>query len=290
MRSARTLLRGEAGYPARLAAAADAPPRLRLAGDLGSPGLTRVALVGSRDADEYGLEVTRALASGLARAGVSVVSGGARGVDGAAHAAALDAGGHTVVVMGTGVDVDYPAAHARLFARVLAAGGALLSEQEDGTQGAPWNFPRRNRIISGISDAVVVVRAGEKSGALITAEWARGQGVPVLAVPGNVDHPLSLGPLRLLQGGARAVGGAADVLAALGLSGQSELPLPGPRLEGPAAAVYGALSRSPQHADELARAAGLPPGTALAALLELELSGLAEQRPGQRFLRKGPGG
>jgi len=290
MRSARTLLRGEAGYPARLAAVDEAPPRLRLAGELGAPGLQRVALVGARDCDEYGLEMARSLAAGLAHAGVSVISGGARGVDGAAHAAALEAGGHTVVVLGTGVDVDYPAAHARLFARILAAGGALLSELEDGQEAAPWTFPRRNRIVSGLSDAVVVVRAGEKSGALITADWARRQNVPILAVPGNADHPLSRGPLQLLKAGARMVASAADLLEALGLHGQEQLPLSPPPLEGPAAAVYAALSRGPQHADELARAAGLAPGAALAALLTLELEGLAEQRPGQRFLRKGAGG
>ncbi|MBI5070526.1 MAG: DNA-protecting protein DprA [Deltaproteobacteria bacterium] len=289
MRSARTLLRGEPGYPARLAATDEAPPQLRLAGELGPPGVTRVALVGARASDDYGLDMARSLAAGLARAGVSVISGGARGVDGAAHEGALAAGGHTVAVLGTGVDVDYPVGNRRLFERILAAGGALLSELEDGTQGSPWSFPRRNRIISGLSDAVVVVRAGEKSGALITADWARRQRVPLLAVPGDADNPLSAGPLGLLRTGARLVTRAADVLELLGLAGQAELPLPGPELQGPAAAVWAALSRSPQHADELARAAGLPPGAALAALLELELSGLAEQRPGQRFLRKGAG-
>lgn len=289
MRSARTLLRGEAGYPARLAAIEEAPPRLRLAGDLGAPGLPRVALVGARDCDDYGLGVARALAVGLARAGVSVVSGGARGVDGAAHAGALEAGGHTLAVLGTGVDRDHPASNARLFERILAGGGGLLTELEDGAPALPHHFPRRNRIVSALSDAVVVVRAGERSGALITADWARRQGVMLLAVPGDVDHPLSQGPLQLFRAGARPVASAADVLAALGLAGQVELPLPGPRLEGPAAAAFAALTRSPQHADELARAAGLAPGAALAALLELELSGLVEQRPGQRFLRRGPG-
>lgn len=289
MRSARTLLRGEPGYPPRLSAMEEAPPRLRLAGELGPPGMPRVAVVGAREPDDYGLTMARCLAAGLARAGVSIVSGGARGVDGAAHAGALEVGGHTVAVLGTGVDVDYPASHARLFERILAAGGGLLSELEDGTQATTWNFPKRNRIISGLSDAVVVVRAGEKSGALITADWARRQQVPILAVPGDADHPLSAGPLGLLRTGARLVTRAADVLELLGLAGQAELPLAAPALLGPAAAVYAALSRSPQHADELARAAGLAPGAALAALLELELSGLAEQKPGQRFLRKGAG-
>lgn len=289
MRLARTLQRGETGYPARLAAVDDAPPTLRIAGELGAPGLPRVALVGARKSDDYGLEMARTLAAGLARAGVSVISGGALGVDGAAHEGALQGGGHTVAVLGTGVDIDYPACHARLFERILAAGGALLSELPDGHPPIAWTFPRRNRIVSGLSDAVVVVRADARSGALITADWARGQQVPLLAVPGDADNPLSQGPLGLLRAGARQATCAADVLEVLGLAGQAELPLPAPTLDGPAAAAYAALSRSPRHADEVAREAGLAPGAALAALLELELGGLAEQRPGQRFLRRGAG-
>jgi DNA processing protein len=291
MGSARTIQRDEAGFPPRLAAIAEAPMRLRLRGDLGAPGRPRAAVVGSRQCDDYGREMARAIAAGLARAGVSVVSGGARGVDGAAHQGALEAGGHTVAVLGSGVDVAYPPENAALFDRILAAGGALVSEHDDGQPASRWAFPRRNRIVSGLSDAVVVVRAGEGSGALITAEWARRQGVPVLAVPGEATHPLSRGPIELLRQGARVAASAADVLAVLGLAGQAELPLPelpGPELDAEAAAVYAALSGTARHAEELARAAGLEPGAALAALLGLELDGLAEQRPGQRFLKIAP--
>lgn len=287
MGSARTILRGEAGYPPRLAAIEEPPGKLRLRGDLGAP-LCRVAVVGARRCDEYGREMARSIAAGLARAEVSVVSGGALGVDGAAHQGALDAGGHTVAVLGGGVDVVFPAEHGPLFDRILAAGGALVSEQEDGHPPERWTFPRRNRIVSGLCDAVVVVQAAEGSGALITADWARRQGVPLLAVPGEATNPLSQGPIGLLRHGARVAGSAADVLRALGLEGQAELPLPGraaPELDGETAAVYAALSRTPRHAGQVAQAAGLEPGAALAALLALELEGLAEQRPGQRFLK-----
>lgn len=291
MEPARTILRGGAGFPPRLMAVDPAPARLRVRGQLGAPGLPRVAIVGSRDCDAYGAALAVSLASGLARAGVSIVSGGARGIDGAAHEAALDAGGHTVAVLGTGVDVAYPREHAGLFERIVARGGALLSEHDDGEQPRRGHFPQRNRLVSGLADAVVVVQAAEGSGALLTARWARRQGVPLLAVPGEVGNPRSVGPIALLREGARVAATAADVLAAIGLPAQPELPLGGgdaPALDGNLAAVWGALTRAPRHADEVARAAGLAPGPALAALLALELDGLAEQQPGQRFLRRAP--
>jgi DNA processing protein len=284
MEASRTVRPGDGQYPESLARVAGRPEVLRLRGTLG--GQRRVAVVGSRLPDEYGVDLARAIAGGLARAGLTVVSGGALGIDGAAHEAALEAGGHTVAVLGTGVDVCYPAAHRALFARILEAGGALVSEQPDGTRGLPGNFPRRNRIVSGLSEAVVVVRAGERSGALITAAWARAQGVPVLAVPGDVRDPLSAGTTALLRGGARAAASAEDVLAALGVDAPKERQLPLPRLCAGESALLSALARRPRHADEVARAAGLAPGAALAALLALEVQGLCEQRPGHYFLRR----
>jgi DNA processing protein len=282
--SARTLRPGDGLYPDALAQIAERPAELRVRGSLS--GGRRVAIVGSRHPDEYGGDLARSLAEGLARAGLSVVSGGALGVDAVAHEAALDAGGHTVAVLGTGVDRVHPASHRALFARILASGGALVSEQPDGTPGWRGNFPARNRIISGLSEAVIVVRAGDRSGALITASWARSQGVPVLAVPGDVRDELSAGTTALLKGGARAVASAADVLAALGLDAPEERQLPLPALAGDESALMSALARRPRHADEVARAAGVPPGAALAALLVLEVRGLCEQRPGHYFLRR----
>jgi DNA processing protein len=289
MESVSTFRPGDGRYPAALALVPGAPAALRVRGDPGE-GRRRVAVVGARALDEYGEDLAREIAGGLARAGVSVISGGALGTDAVAHRAALDAGGHTVVVLGTGVDVCYPASHRALFARVLEAGGALVSEQPDGTPGFRSNFPARNRIISGLAEAVVVVRATAKSGALITASWARAQGRLVLAVPGDVRDPLTEGPLGLLRAGARPVASAEHVLEAIGMGlaarpepAQRELPV----LERSQAALLSALSRRPRHADEVARDAGVATGAALAGLLSLELAGLCEQRPGHYFLRRG---
>jgi DNA processing protein len=283
MEAAQTLRPGDGRYPDALARIPERPDALRLRGSLGSA--RRVAIVGSRLCDEYGLDLARSIAAGLARAGLSVVSGGALGVDAAAHEAALEAGGHTVAVLGTGVDVSYPARHRALFAEILAGGGGLLSELPDGTPAAKQHFPRRNRIVSGLSEAVVVVRAGAQSGALITAAWAKAQGVPVLAVPGDVRDPLSEGTTALLRGGARVAASAGDVLAVVGVSPPEERQLALPTLGGDEAALYGALGRRPRHADEVARAAKVAPGAALAGLLALEVRGLCEQRPGHYFLR-----
>ncbi len=285
MREPHTIRPGDGLYPGALARVADRPAELRLVGSLGRP-TARVAIVGARLADEYGLDVARSLAAGLARAGVSIVSGGARGVDAAAHEGALEAGGHTVAVLGTGVDRVYPAGHRDLFERIVEAGGALLSELPDGTRAWKASFPRRNRIVSGMSDAVVVVRAGEKSGALITAEWARSQGVPLFAVPGDVRDELSAGPLGLLRRGARVAASAEDVLPAIGVGAPAALQMPLPVLGARESALLSTLGRRPRHADDVARAAGLATGAALAGLLSLEMEGLCEQRPGHYFLRR----
>ncbi len=281
----RTIRPGDGHYPAALARIAGAPAELRLLGSLGEPA-RRAAIVGSRLTDEYGADLARSIAAGLARAGVSVVSGGALGVDAAAHEGALDVGGHTVAVLGTGVDVCYPAEHRALFERIVASGGALVSEQPDGTRGFKGNFPKRNRIVSGMSDAVVVVRAGKGSGALITADWAVTQGVPLFAVPGDVRDPLSLGALALLRRGARVAAGAEDVLAVLGIEGAPERQIELPALGAEESALLAALGRRPRHADDVARASRVPAGAALAGLLALEIMGLCEQRPGHYFLRR----
>ena len=282
----RTLRPGDGEYPDALSTVAQAPEQLRVRGDL-RPRAPRVAIVGPRRADEYGLSVARELAAGLARAGVTVVSGGAAGVDAAAHEAAIRAGGHTLAVFGTGLDVLYPSENRRLFARILEAGGAHVSQFRDDQAGAQWTFPERNRVVSGMSRAVVVVQAQSGSGALITADHAFAQGRKVMAVPGDVRSALSAGPHALLRRGAVLVESAQDVLAGVGLSGQLTLEMPAePSLEGPEAALYAALARVPQHADDLARLAGISVGPALAGLLALEVRGLCEQRPGHYFARR----
>ncbi len=290
----RTLERGGEGFPERLSRIVRSPERLRVRGVLGPPTERRVALVGQRHSDDYGLRLARDMGRDLVRAGVCVVSGGAEGIDGAAHAAALDAGGRTIAVLGSGVDVVYPAVHRGLFQRILEEGGALLSELADGAPPARWTFPERNRIVSGLSEAVVVIRAGSRSGALITAQWARQQGVPVLAVPGDVYEEGSQGPHALLRSGARLATSAADVLAALGIEGQLRLPLAeepnrqdeAASLVGEEKALWAALGRAPRHADALARDARLTAAEALSGLLLLELRGLCEQLPGHLFQRR----
>ncbi len=290
MDPAYTLRRGMDGWPAALLALADAPAQLRVRGTFARPGERRVAIVGSRKPDRYGVDLTIEIARELARAGVCVVSGGAEGIDAAAHRAALEVGGRTVAVLGTGLDVVYPTGHRELFEEIVRTGGALVSEYDDGAPGARWTFPRRNRLISAFSEAVLVTRAGARSGALLTEDWARRQGVPVLALPGDVREPGSAGPLELLRRGARVLTGAEDVFRVLGMTGQLALPTGSDAgadvLDRDETAVLAALGRVPLHADDVARTAGVGAGSALAALLVLEMRGLCEQRPGHYFLRR----
>jgi DNA processing protein len=220
--------------------------------------------------------VARALGRELAASGVLVISGLARGVDGEAHRGALEADGVTVAVLGCGIDRDYPAAHAQL-ARGICRRGLVVSEYAPGVEPAPWRFPARNRILAGLARATVVVEARERSGALITADFALEEGREVFAVPGEITSGLSAGTNALLRHGATPCTGAGDVLEALGLS-------PAPRADaqvGPAAAlVLTRLSDSPGRADALARSTGLEAGALAAALAELELAGLVAEGDG----------
>ena len=175
-----------------------------------------IALVGARACSSYGRSVTRSLARDLAAAGLVVVSGMARGIDGEAHRGALDAGGVTVAVLGCGVDRDYPAAHSEL-ARRICETGLVVSEYEPGVEPAPWRFPARNRIIAGLCRATVVIEARERSGALITADFALEEGREVLAVPGEITSSLSAGTNALLRLGATPVTCAGDVLEVFGI-------------------------------------------------------------------------
>ena len=180
-----------------------------------------VALVGARACSGYGAQVARMLARDLAAAGVTVVSGLARGIDGEAHRGALDADGRTVAVLGCGIDRDYPAAHAELARRIAETGG-IVSEYESGVEPAPWRFPARNRIIAALADAVVIVEARSRSGALITVDLAMEIGRPIYAVPGEITSALSEGTNDLLRHGwATALTSALDVLEALGIEGAS---------------------------------------------------------------------
>jgi DNA processing protein len=263
--------RSDPAFPRLLAAVHDPPPGLFVRGEaeldlLRGPA---IAVVGARGCSSYGRGVARSLGRELAAAGLVVVSGLARGVDGEAHRGALDAGGPTVAVLGCGVDRDYPATHAEL-ARRVAKAGLVVSEYAPGVEPAPWRFPARNRIIAGLCAATVVVEAQERSGALITADLALEEGREVFAVPGEITSSLSDGTNALLRLGATPLLSAADVLTTFGL-------VPGlvvPTADGTAATVLACLQRMPASADELVRTTRLEAGTLAAALTELELGGL----------------
>jgi DNA processing protein len=268
----RCIRRRDPSFPSLLAAIHDPPPRLFVRGLSDGALLDRpaVAIVGARACSSYGRSVTRFLARDLAAAGLVVVSGMARGIDGEAHRGALDGGGVTVAVLGCGVDRDYPAAHAELARRICETGGLVVSEYEAGVEPAPWRFPARNRIIAGLCRATVVIEARERSGALITADFALEEGRDVLAVPGEITSTLSAGTNALLRLGATPVTCAADVLEAFGI----EREIVGRATVGAVAnALLARLGEGPHTADELLRASAVDPGEGAAALIELELAG-----------------
>ena len=270
--------RSHSTFPPLLAAIHDPPAGLFFRGGAGCDVLSRpaVAVVGARACSAYGAHVARLLGRELGGAGLVVVSGLARGIDGEAHRGALEAGGLTVAVLGCGIDRDYPAAHAEL-ARRIAETGLVVSEYAPGVEPAPWRFPARNRIIAGLAAAVVVVEARERSGALITADFALDDGREVFAVPGEITSALATGTNRLLALGATPLTSPDDVLERLGVSRASAAT---PPLGAAAEAVRAALADAPASADELARATGLDPATLAAALTELELAGLASEAAG----------
>jgi DNA processing protein len=261
--------------PPLLRAIHDPPARLYLRGE-GDPELLArpaVAIVGARACSPYGAQVARMLGCELAGAGVVVVSGMARGIDGEAHRGALDSQGPTVAVLGCGIDRDYPAVHAAL-ARSITERALIVSEYEAGVEPAPWRFPARNRIIAGLCAATIVVEARERSGALITADFALEEGREVFAVPGEITSALSAGTNALLRLGATPLTAAADVLESLGIPAAEALR---PQVSDIAA---GLLERLPASVDQLVRATGLETAQVLAALAELELAQLAAEGDG----------
>ncbi|HYX75835.1 MAG TPA: DNA-processing protein DprA [Gaiellaceae bacterium] len=257
------------------------PPRvlyLRGAGEAELLARPAVAIVGARACSPYGSQVARMLGRELAAAGLVIVSGLARGVDGEAHRGALEAAGLTVAVLGCGIDRDYPAAHKDLARRICEL-GLVVSEYEPGVEPAPWRFPARNRIIAGLAAATVIVEARERSGALITADFALEDGREVFAVPGEITGSLAAGTNRLLRQGATPLTSAADVLDVYGVG---PVPAVQPEALGPTAScVLGRLADSSATADELARATGLDAGPLAAALAELELAGLVGEADGR---------
>ncbi len=273
-------------YPASLHDLPDAPPCLFA---LGSPSCLQrrcVAIVGSRASAHYGLDLARAMGDRLASAGVCVVSGLARGVDAAAHLGALDGGGLTAAVLGCGVDHPYPRTNKELRARIVAEGGAVLTELPPGTEPSRETFPHRNRIVAALSLLTVVVGASESSGALITANAALELGREVAAVPGSIRDPFSRGAHQLIRDGAHVVTCADDVLALLGVGASpAAVKLDLDSLSPDERRIFDVLTHSPAHLDAIADSSGLSHAATLAALTMLVARGLAEARPGGCYVR-----
>jgi len=311
----RLMLRSDADYPKSLEAIPDPPPYIFLRGDVCPEDEIAVGIVGTRHTTDYGRGIAHALSRDLASRGVTIVSGLARGVDAAAHRGALEGNGRTFAVCGCGLDIVYPSENKNLMQQI-GENGACWSEFAPTTHPEAWHFPARNRIISGLSAGVIVVEAGERSGALITADFAMEQGRDVFAVPGNIHKIQSRGAHALIKQGATLIENADDVLNALNnralpferqektvaktsraaksstrTKGKSEaapqLPLPRADLTQTENRVYLALDVEPRHMDDIATSAQMGAGEANSTLVMLELKGHARRLPGGMFVRQG---
>ncbi len=283
-------------YPVNLKSIYDPPVVLYVRGELRPEDSFAVGIVGARSATPYGKKQSLRLAGGLALAGCCVVSGLARGIDAHAHHGCLDAGGRTIAVLACGVDRTYPPEN-RDLAEEIAESGAVISEFPMGIPPKRGHFPRRNRVISGLSLAVVIVEAGARSGALITAKWAAEQNRDVMAVPGSIESPASVGCHRLIRDGAKLVTCPGDILEELrphtGAAGtglpdappREEKPIIPPSLSDDERAIFDVLSTEPRHIDEIAAEAGRPVAAVSGTLMMLEIKKLAVQLPGKMFIR-----
>ncbi len=273
-------------YPENLHQIEAPPPVLYLRGELCDEDRWAVAVVGTRRASVYGREVANTVARELAANGVTIISGLALGIDTVAHKAALLAGGRTLAVLGSGVDQLYPPEN-RGLAQMIAEHGAVVSEYALGTRPEAGNFPPRNRIISGLSKGVVIVEAGRRSGALITAHFAADQGRDVFAVPGNILHPGSAGCNGLIQQGAMPLLSVDDVLEQLNLT-RVEAQQSARKLMSPdptEAQLLAYLSNEPRHIDEIVRQAAMPPPQVTSLLTIMELKGLVRQVGPMNYVR-----
>jgi DNA processing protein len=289
-REAGILIYTDSGYPDRLKEIHDPPMVLYLKGGDIPKKTTFLAIVGSRGPTPYGLKAAENLAQGLARRGIGVVSGLARGIDAAAHWGCLEGHGFTVAVLGTGIDTIYPASNRKLFEEITRK-GSVLTEFPPGTPPEPRNFPIRNRLISGLSRGVLVVEATMNSGSLITASAALEQGREVYAVPGSIQSFKSRGCHFLIKQGAKLVENADDVLDELGLNyphapktDTFKTP-PSPPIDDSEQKVYDLVGDYPTHIDEIAREGNIEPSAVSAALMRMELKGIIRQLPGKYFVR-----
>jgi len=277
---------GDDAYPQALLSITDPPPVLYFCGRPEFLNRPSLAIVGSRNATPQGLETAEAFATAASAAGLTIVSGLALGIDAAAHRGGLAGTGSSIAVIGTGIDRVYPAAN-RALAQRLAESGGLVSEFALGTPPLPANFPRRNRVISGLSRGVLVVEATLASGSLITARFAAEQGRDVLAIPGSIHSPFSKGSHRLIKDGAKLVETVQDVLEELGVSAAATVISRAPKSEtdGRAKIVLEALGHDPAGVDALSDRSGLPAEAVCVALVELELEGLVAILPGGMYQR-----
>ncbi|UCC48121.1 MAG: DNA-processing protein DprA [Gemmatimonadota bacterium] len=295
----RVLELADPHYPKALRRLPQPPPILHVQGRLELLERPGIAVVGTRCHTTYGRDATVSIVLGLVRAGYVIVSGLARGIDSIAHRTALDVGGDTVGVLGTGLDVPYPPEHEDL-AALMAERGCLVTEFPPGTPPLKYHFPQRNRLIAGLARAVLVVEAPEKSGALITAHYALDEGKEIFAVPGPIHNESSRGTHRLIQDGAFLVASAADILDVLGSRAGEPTPLPDaesaascalgqtglhPGASELARRVWAALEAGAVDVEDLSGAVGASPGPLATALLELELAGLVQKLPGPRYAR-----
>jgi len=283
--NARLLTWRDENYPDALRDIEDFPPMLFVRGSLQEADRFSIAIVGTRNPTSYGRTVAEKLGRELARYGLTIISGAARGIDTAAHTGALQANGRTIAVLGCGIDVAYPAESAALLQRI-AAQGAVLSEYPPGVQPDQWRFPARNRLVSALSLGVLVVEAPYDSGALITAHHALEQGKPVFAVPGNIETGHSAGCHKLIKEGATLVDSVDDIVQALGLVSQPPPERPThPTLTAVQQQVLQALSLTPKHVDALADELQLPVAQLNAELLILEMYSLVRRQPGNTYVR-----
>ncbi len=283
----RALARTDEAYPSRLREIDDCPPVLYVRGEWRPEDEWSVAVVGTRRATAYGRQAATELTRGLAASSVTVVSGLARGVDTIAHRTALDTGGRTVAVLANGLDTIYPPENRRL-ADEIAERGAVVSDYPLGTKPRADFFPRRNRILSGLSLGTLIIEGDHKSGSMITSRFAMEQNRDVFAVPGSIFSPQSRGPLALIRDGAMPVTSAQDILEALNLTqvgSQLDFGRASPPESDDERALMATLTREPQHIDEVARKSGLAPAIVSGTLALLELKGLVRDVGGMNFAR-----
>lgn len=280
------LFSDDENYPLRLSEIEQKPPVLYMIGAILPTDAQAVGVVGTRKVSTYGKQVTSELARACAENGITTISGLARGVDAVCHMETLRYGGRTIAVLGSGVDVIYPPEH-RGLAMKIAENGAVISDYPPGTKPDRLNFPPRNRIISGLSKAVVIVEAGEKSGALITAEYGLTQGREVFAVPGPITSPTSTGPNQLINDGARVYTSKLDLLDFLNINSDKMSQIRREHLEPTEALIVRNLAAEPVQTDDLFNACGLSMEKFMAVLTILELNGIVDQSNGKvTLLRK----